>query len=94
MSGAYNGKIYGGTHRCGYMHVSVWCHVATCTVLFIYDMCMAGLAMFDQKKLIEAITPIVTAFKFCIRHRKNGLLNRLPSEVRFLCFWLGFCKGR
>jgi hypothetical protein len=47
---------------------------------------MAGLAMFDQKNSIEATTPIVTAFKFCIRHRKNGLLNRLPSEVRFLCF--------
>jgi hypothetical protein len=47
---------------------------------------VAGLAMIDQKNSIEATTPIVTAFKFCIRHRKYGLLNRLPSEVRFLCF--------
>ena len=47
---------------------------------------MAGSAMFDQKNSIEATTPIVTAFEFCVRHRKNGLLNLLPSEVRFLCF--------
>jgi hypothetical protein len=39
---------------------------------------MAGLAIIDQNNSIEATTPIVTAFKFCIRHRKNGLLNRLP----------------
>ena len=26
-----------------------------------------------------------------IRHRKNGLLNRLPIKVRFWCFGLGFC---
>jgi hypothetical protein len=31
-----------------------------------------------------ATMPIVTAFKICIGHRKNGLLNRLPAEVRFL----------
>ena len=55
---------------------------------------MAGLVIIDQKNSIKATTPVVTAFKFCIRHRKNGLLNRLPSEVRFLCFWLGFCIGR
>jgi hypothetical protein len=37
--------------------------------------------LFDQKvycnRRINIITVlIVTAFKFCIRHRKNGLLNR------------------
>jgi hypothetical protein len=37
---------------------------------------MAGLAMFDQKNVIAVTMPIVTAFKFCIGHRKNGLLNR------------------
>jgi hypothetical protein len=49
---------------------------------------MAGSATSDQKNSIAATTPIVivTAFKFCVRHRKNGFLNRLPSEVRFLCF--------
>jgi hypothetical protein len=49
---------------------------------------MAGLAMFDPKKSIEATTPIAIAFKLpaSVRHRKNGLLIRLPSEVRFLCF--------
>jgi hypothetical protein len=55
---------------------------------------MAGLAIIDQKNPIEATTPVVTAFKFCIRHRKNRLLNRLPSEVRFLSFCLSFCIGR
>ena len=47
---------------------------------------MAGLGLFGQKNVIAATTPIATAFKFCIRHRKNGLLNRLPIEVRFWCF--------
>ena len=37
---------------------------------------MAGLGLFDQKNAIAVTMPIVTAFKFCIRHRKNGLLNR------------------
>jgi hypothetical protein len=36
---------------------------------------MAGLGLFDQKSAIAVTTPIATAFKFCIRHRKNGLLN-------------------
>jgi hypothetical protein len=31
-------------------------------------------------------TPIVTAFKICISHRKNGLLNRLPAKVNFSVF--------
>jgi hypothetical protein len=37
---------------------------------------MAGLGLFDQKSAIAVTMPIFTAFKFCIRHRKNGLLNR------------------
>ena len=37
---------------------------------------MAGLGLFDQKSAIAVTMPIVTAFKFCIGHRKNGLLNR------------------
>jgi hypothetical protein len=37
---------------------------------------MAGLAMFDQKNVIAVTIIIVTAFKICISHRKNGLLNR------------------
>jgi hypothetical protein len=37
---------------------------------------MAGLDLFDQKSVIAVTMPIVTAFKFCIGHRKNGLLNR------------------
>jgi hypothetical protein len=47
---------------------------------------MAGLAIFDSKKSIEATTPINTAFKACFSRRKNELLNRLPSEVRFCVF--------
>jgi hypothetical protein len=37
---------------------------------------MAGLGLFNQKSVIAVTMPIVTAFKFCIGHRKNGLLNR------------------
>jgi hypothetical protein len=37
---------------------------------------MAGLGLFDQKSAIAVAMPIVTAFKLCIGHRKNGLLNR------------------
>ena len=39
-------------------------------------MSMAGLGLFDQKSALAVAMPIVTAFKFCIGHRKNGLLNR------------------
>jgi hypothetical protein len=40
--------------------------------------CMAGagLGLFEQKSPLIVAMPIVTAFKFCIGHRKNGLLNR------------------
>ena len=44
---------------------------------------MAGLAKFDQTNAIAAATSIAIAFKFCIRHRKNGLLNRKPEKVSF-----------
>jgi hypothetical protein len=37
---------------------------------------MAGLGLFDQKSALAVTTPIATAFKFWIGHRKNGLLNR------------------
>ena len=44
---------------------------------------MAGLAMLDQKNVIAVTIIIVTAFKICISHRKNGLLNREYTQVRF-----------
>jgi hypothetical protein len=40
--------------------------------------------------VIAVTMPIVTAFKFCIRHRKNELLNRQPGEVNFLVFLTRF----
>ena len=37
-----------------------------------------------QKKVKgTATTPVATAFKIGISHRKNGLLNRLPGKVSF-----------
>jgi hypothetical protein len=33
---------------------------------------MAGLGLFDQKSALAVTIPIVTAFKFCIGHRKMG----------------------
>jgi hypothetical protein len=47
---------------------------------------MAGLRMNDQKNAIAATMIIVTTFKICISHRKNGLLNRLPTKVSFSIF--------
>ena len=32
---------------------------------------MAGLGLFDQKNAIAVTMPIVTAFKFCVRHIKK-----------------------
>jgi hypothetical protein len=52
---------------------------------------MAGLGLFDQKSALAVTMPVVTAFKFCIGHRKNGLLNRESTGVKFWCFLLGFC---
>jgi hypothetical protein len=46
----------------------------------------AGLAMFDQKNVIAVTIIIVTAFKICISHRKNGLLNRPCTQVSFSTF--------
>jgi hypothetical protein len=37
---------------------------------------MAGLGLFYQKSALAVTIPVATAFKFCIGHRKNGLLNR------------------
>jgi hypothetical protein len=48
---------------------------------------MAGLGTDDQKSAAHATTPIATAFKIFISHRKNGLLNRLlPAKVSFPIF--------
>jgi hypothetical protein len=55
---------------------------------------MAGLCLNYQKNAIAATTAVITAFKICISHRKNGLLNRLWSKVSFPKFSLGFvCMG-
>ena len=51
---------------------------------------MAGLGLFDQKGALAVAMPIVTAFKFCIGHRENGLLNRQPTEVKFWYFLTRF----
>jgi hypothetical protein len=48
---------------------------------------MAGLRVHDQKNAIAVTMIIVTAFKICISHRKNGFLNRpntLVSSPKFL----------
>jgi hypothetical protein len=48
---------------------------------------MTGLGLSSQKKMPHAATtPIATAFKICMSHRKNGLLNRLPEKVSFPVF--------
>jgi hypothetical protein len=48
------------------------------------DAGMAGLGLFGQKSVIAETMPIVTAFKFCIGHRKNGLLNRYHNREKFI----------
>ena len=47
---------------------------------------VAGLGLFDQKNAIAATTPIATAFKFCVRHRKMGswIVSRKKLVFRFL----------
>jgi hypothetical protein len=47
---------------------------------------VAGWACLSKKVPHAATTPIATAFKICISRRKNGLLNRLPTEVSFPIF--------
>jgi hypothetical protein len=43
---------------------------------------MAGLGLFDQKSALAVTIPIATAFKFCVGHRKNGLLNRYHNRQK------------
>jgi hypothetical protein len=45
-----------------------------------------GWAYLAKKMPHAATTPIATAFKICMSHRKNGLLNRLPGGVSFSVF--------
>jgi hypothetical protein len=45
-----------------------------------------GWAYLAKKVPRAATMPIATAFKICISHRKNGLLNRLPAKVSFSVF--------
>jgi hypothetical protein len=45
-----------------------------------------GGAYLAKKVPHAATTPIATAFKICISHRKNGLLIRLPTKVSFSVF--------
>jgi hypothetical protein len=45
-----------------------------------------GWACLTKKMPHTATTPIATAFKTCVSHRKNGLLNRLPEKVSFSIF--------
>jgi hypothetical protein len=45
-----------------------------------------GWAYLTKKVPHIATTPIAIAFKTCISHRKNGLLNRLPEKVGFPVF--------
>jgi hypothetical protein len=47
---------------------------------------MAGLGLFDQKSALAVTMPIVTAFKFCIGHRKNGLLIVNRQKLSFGVF--------
>jgi hypothetical protein len=42
---------------------------------------MAGLGLFDQKSALAVAMSIVTAFKFCIGHRENGLLGALRKVL-------------
>jgi hypothetical protein len=48
------------------------------------DACIwLGWAYLAKRVPHAATTPIVTAFKICISHRKKELLNRLPAKVSF-----------
>jgi hypothetical protein len=46
------------------------------------DKLWLGWAYLTKKVPHAATTPIATAFKICISHRKNGLLNHLPFLYR------------
>jgi hypothetical protein len=56
----------------------------------IYLAVWLGWANLTKKVPRAATTPIATAFKICISHRKNGLLNRLPTKVSFPIFLTRF----
>jgi hypothetical protein len=45
-----------------------------------------GWAYLAKKMPHAATTPTATAFKICMGHRKNGLLNRLPEKDIFSVF--------
>jgi hypothetical protein len=47
---------------------------------------MAGLGLFGQKSVIAETMPIVTAFKFCIGHRKKWAPGSLTDRSSFLVF--------
>jgi hypothetical protein len=51
---------------------------------------MAGLRVNDQKNAIAVTIIIVTAFKICISHRKNGFLNRPNAQASFPKFLVDF----
>jgi hypothetical protein len=51
---------------------------------------MDGLRINDQKNAIAVTMIIVTAFKICISHRKNGFLNRPNTQVSFPTFLVDF----
>jgi hypothetical protein len=53
-------------------------------------MAMAGVRINDQKNAIAVTMIIATAFKICISHRKNGLLNRPNTQVSFPTFLVDF----
>jgi hypothetical protein len=40
----------------------------------------AGLGLFDQKNSLAVTTPIATAFKFCIGHRKKWAPESLTDR--------------
>jgi hypothetical protein len=49
------------------------------------SLCLHGACLAKKVPHTET-TPIATAFKICISHRKNGFLNRLPTKVSFPLF--------
>jgi hypothetical protein len=52
--------------------------------------CMAGLRINNQKMQSPGAMIIVTAFKICISHRKNGFLNRPNAQLSFPTFLVDF----
>jgi hypothetical protein len=60
--------------------------VQCCAVCQCASRLWLGWAYLTKKIPHVATTPIATAFKICMSHRKNGLLNRLPEKVSFPVF--------